>query len=60
MMSLPHLQTSASGYTEKVMLEITSAAALMDWSSDLFTYYAKRTEMVAVLQVRSFEPFCVQ
>lgn len=61
MMSLPHFQTMASGYTEKVMLEITSAAALiMGWSSYLFTYYAKGTEMVAVLQMMSFEPFCVQ
>lgn len=61
MMSLPHFQTLASGYTEKVMLEITSAAALvMAWCSDLFTYYAKGTEMVAALQMMSLEPFFVQ
>lgn len=37
------------------MLEITSAAALViAWSTDLFTYYAKGTEMVAVLQMMTF------
>lgn len=59
-MSLPHFQTLASGYTEEVMLEITTAALIMAWSIDLFTCFAKGTEMVVVLQVMSFEPFCVQ